>query len=66
MEAYGAKLKEEIAWHEETYNGRWPYNIKSGISQQPQIETFENFQLKFKGLNKTFCQKPQIEDKINH
>ena len=34
-----------------TSNGRWPQNIKSGISQQPLIEPFSNFNLKFRGPN---------------
>ena len=32
-------------------NGRWPQNLKSSISQQPQDGSYSNFKLKFIGLN---------------
>ena len=37
-----------------TSDGRWPQNIKSGISQQPLIGSSSNFKLKLRGLNQNW------------
>ena len=34
-----------------TSNGRWPQNMKSGISQQPLVGSYSNFKLKPIGSN---------------
>jgi hypothetical protein len=40
-----ASNEDDLQW-KTTLNGRWPQNIKSGISQQPLIGSSSNFKLK--------------------
>ena len=46
-----ASNEDDLQW-KTTLNGRWPQNIKSGISQQPLIGSSSNFKLKLRGQNK--------------